>query len=64
MLYKQNCLNCKETFDLQATDPTSYKTLFCSEKCKETYYENIILKAAEELGIDVPIENRWQILDL
>jgi len=64
MRYKQTCLNCKITFDLPVTDPGSYKVLFCSLKCKDTYYENKILEKAKELGIDVPVESRWQILDL
>ena len=64
MLYKQDCLNCKKTFDLKATDPDSYRVLFCCVECKDTYYENEVLKKAEELDIDVPIENRWDILDL
>jgi len=64
MLYKKRCINCNKDFDIDANNYKAYGLLFCSVKCQETYYENKVLKKAKEMGIDVPIENRWQILDL
>jgi len=65
--HKRICQNCENTFDiatLEAIKPHCYSVSFCSEECRSTYYENVILKKAKELGIDVPIEERWDILDL
>ena len=64
MFFQKNCLNCGKIFDILATDPDAYDILFCCEECKETYYENQIIKKAKEIGIDVPIESRFDILDL
>lgn len=60
MLYHQTCLNCKKTFTIKAIDDV----LFCSDECQTTYYENVVGEVAKKLGIDIPIENRWEILDL
>lgn len=60
MFYFRNCLYCSKEFFITGIEDV----LFCCDECKDTHYEGAILRAAKELGIDVPIEERWDILDL
>ncbi len=60
MFYFRNCVNCRKEFFIDGIEDV----LFCCEECKKTHYEDSILRAAKKLDIDVPIEERWDILDL
>lgn len=65
MVIEKKCLTCGMTILLNTYDGISKQSMsFCCDECQQIYYESKVLEAAKEMGIDVPINDRFEILDL
>ena len=64
MLYKKDCLNCGNIFDIEADSLTAYEDLFCSINCQEAYYKNKVLKKVEKLDLNFSIKKKRTGLDI
>lgn len=64
--FQENCFNCKKIINVSPEEFDHYNISFCCIKCRDTYFENEILKVATKLDLDLfpHIENRFDILDL